>query len=328
MTLTRPKILIVDDQPNNLKAFSKLLADFNVDIITAQSGNEALQKALSHEFSLVLLDVQMPDMDGYETADLLLKLEGNQNVPIIFITAAYKGTEYKINGYRCGAVDYLEKPVDDRILLSKVQVFITLWQQQQELKAAVSLLEKQKKELEQQVILRKKANDKVEYLATHDVLTGLANRTILKAQLNSSCANAKRSHKKVALLFIDLDSFKPINDQHSHEAGDYVLKTIAQRLLSCVREMDTVVRYGGDEFIILLPDLDNTEAAQHTAERVLNNVITDINWQGKTLNVTSSIGGAIYPDTVNTTDMLIMGADNAMYEAKDNGKNRIVFFSD
>ena len=126
MRLNQPKILIVDDQPNNLKAFSKLLAGFNVDIMTAQSGNEALKLALENTFSLVLMDVQMPDMDGYETADLLLKIENNQHVPIIFITAAYKDQPHQLKGYRCGAVDYLEKPVEDMILLSKVKVFITL----------------------------------------------------------------------------------------------------------------------------------------------------------------------------------------------------------
>jgi len=143
MILNRPKILIVDDQPNNLKAFSKLLADFNVDIITAQSGNEALQRALSHEFSLVLMDVQMPDMDGYETADLLLKMENNQHVPVIFITAAYKDTVHLMKGYRCGAVDYLEKPVDDMILLSKVKVFLTLDDQKTALKLKNERLKKE-----------------------------------------------------------------------------------------------------------------------------------------------------------------------------------------
>ncbi len=327
MIVTRPKLLIVDDQPNNLKAFSKLLAEFNVDIMTALSGNKALQLALDYKFSLVLMDVQMPDMDGYETADLLLNIESNEHVSIIFITAAYKDADHQIRGYRCGAVDYLEKPVDDRILLSKVSIFIKLWEQQQALKTSIMMLEEQKKELEREVILRKKANDKTEYLATHDVLTGLANRALLNGQLDTSFASAKRSDKKVAILFIDLDGFKLINDQHSHKAGDFVLTTITQRLLSCVRGMDTVSRYGGDEFLILLPNLDNIEEALCTAERVKNEVVKNIAWQGNTLIVSASIGVAIYPDTVNTSDMLIMGADNAMYEAKSHGKNRVVLFS-
>jgi len=323
----KANILIIDDKQENLSALEKLLRHDAFNIISANSGNQALRQTLKYDFALIILDIQMPEMNGYEVAKLLKEHEETQFVPIIFVTAAYSDELHRVMGYETGAVDYIEKPIQDKILLAKVRIFVQLWEQQQELAQAISLLELQKAELEQQVILRQQANDKAEYLATHDPLTGLANRTLLHAQIETAVANTKRNNKKLALLFIDLDNFKPINDQHSHAAGDYVLKTTAERILHCVRDMDTVARYGGDEFIILLPDLQHPEAAIETANRINHKIAEPMSWQENTLNITSSIGVAIYPDTVNTIDMLMMGADSAMYEAKDSGKNGVVVYS-
>lgn len=139
------KILIVDDVSANLFALQQLLKPCHAEVIQASSGNEALQLALKHHFSLALIDVQMPEMDGYETADLLLGEDVNKDVPIIFITAAYKDEMHRIKGYKLGAIDYIEKPVDDFILLSKVNVFLKLFYQQQDLIEKNNLLNSEAK---------------------------------------------------------------------------------------------------------------------------------------------------------------------------------------
>ncbi|MBS4097350.1 MAG: response regulator [Sulfuricella sp.] len=151
MTQERPKILIVDDVPANLVVLRKLLAKVPADIISASSGNEALALALDHEFALVLLDVQMPEMDGYEVAEWLQSEEQTRGTPIIFVTAAYKDDVHRITGYEAGAVDYIEKPIEPAILLSKVGVFLRLYQQKQLLADALHQLESLNENLEQRV---------------------------------------------------------------------------------------------------------------------------------------------------------------------------------
>lgn len=151
MTQARPKILIVDDVPANLLALRKLLAKTEAEVIGASSGNEALSMALDHDFALILLDVQMPEMDGYEVAEWLQSEEKTRHVPIIFVTAAYNDDVHKISGYQVGAVDYIEKPIEPAILLSKVAVFLKLDRQKRELAEALEELRSLNETLEQRV---------------------------------------------------------------------------------------------------------------------------------------------------------------------------------
>lgn len=153
-----PKILVVDDKPANLQALRRLftVAGVNAEIWLAASGNEALALALEHEFALLLLDVDMPDMDGYEVAELLKGVEGTQGQPIIFITAAYQDHAHKLKGYGSGAVDYLEKPIDDAILLSKLAVFLELYNNRKALEASVVELAAANQQLREEIERRKK----------------------------------------------------------------------------------------------------------------------------------------------------------------------------
>ncbi|MFA7242334.1 MAG: response regulator [Sulfuricellaceae bacterium] len=164
MTQTRPKILIVDDVPANLVALRKLLAKAPADVVTASNGNEALSLALDSDFALVLLDVHMPDMDGYEVAEWLQSEEKTRHIPIIFVTAAYKDDAHKISGYEVGAVDYIEKPIDALILLSKVAVFLKLDQQKRSLALAMEQLRTLNETLEQRVQEEVKKNLEQEHL--------------------------------------------------------------------------------------------------------------------------------------------------------------------
>ena len=290
MNLTHPKILIVDDQPNNLKAFSKLLSEFNVDIMTAQSGNEALQLALDNVFSLVLMDVQMPDMNGYEAAELLLNLEHNQNVPIIFITAAYKDKVHQIKGYRSGAVDYIEKPVDNIILLSKVHVFIKLWQQQQELQEAVRLLEEQKKQLDS------------------------ANKA--KSEFLSSMSHELRTPLNGILGFgqlLKLDSDPPLSEEQT-QSVDYILSS-GQHLLNLINDVLELSAIESGKLEVSIENVHLTDVIDDTLS-LLSPIATTANIQ---LQCQSNLATVVTADYMKLKQLLINLISNAIKYNKPKG---------
>mgnify|MGYP000095722041 CR=1 FL=1 len=166
----------------------------------------------------------------------------------------------------------------------------------------------------------------MEHLAYHDVLTGLPNRILLTDHLDLSRASSKRNDSYVAVCFLDLDSFKPVNDQYGHDAGDEVLKVISKRLQSVIRINDTVSRVGGDEFVLLLVDLAHADSYKELLDRVLQQVAQPIDIGGEKVKVTASIGVTIYPIDDNTTELLIQHADKAMYMAKQQGHSRYHLF--
>lgn len=170
---------------------------------------------------------------------------------------------------------------------------------------------------------RHRAEERVRYLALYDPLTGLANRTLLGDRLDSAIAHARRHHVRVALLFIDLDGFKAINDTHGHDAGDEVLAVIGRRILGCIRESDTAARIGGDEFVVLLSEVNAGEAAEAVANKVLETVGRPVAWNNLDLKVGASIGIALFPDDAPTADALLTRADDAMYAVKQAGKGAV-----
>ena len=167
----------------------------------------------------------------------------------------------------------------------------------------------------------------IHYMAHHDALTGLPNRRLMQDRLNQAILSARRQQKHVALMFLDLDRFKLVNDTLGHETGDYVLRDIAKRLAKTVREVDTVSREGGDEFIIVLPDLDKPESAQVVANKILNELAKSVEVAGHELTVTASIGISHFPNDATDIQHLLKHADSAMYQAKDAGRNTARFFT-
>lgn len=175
---------------------------------------------------------------------------------------------------------------------------------------------------------RKMLESRLENLAHFDPLSNVPNRTLFNDRLKIALSYAKRKRKLLAVMFIDLDLFKEINDLHGHETGDVVLKKVSRQLASCVRESDTVARMGGDEFVILLPIINNERDAISVASKILEAIAQPIQVEKLNLRVTCSIGIAIYPKHAQDEKLLVINADMAMYQAKKGGKNRARFFDE
>jgi diguanylate cyclase (GGDEF)-like protein/PAS domain S-box-containing protein len=181
--------------------------------------------------------------------------------------------------------------------------------------------------LVQDVTERLNTERTIHYMAHHDALTGLPNRRLMQDRLNQAIMQARRKHRHVGVLFLDLDRFKTVNDTLGHDSGDFVLKDVARRLATCVREADTISREGGDEFVVVLPDLERPESARVVAEKILRELAKPIEIGGQEIHVTTSIGISHYPNDATDVNHLLKHADSAMYQAKDSGRNTVRFFT-
>jgi diguanylate cyclase (GGDEF)-like protein len=322
-----PKILVVDDTAANLVAMRRLLAQSGAQLFEASSGNEALALCLDHQFALILLDVNMPDMDGFEVAALLGETEQLRETPIIFVTAAYADDLNKLKGYRSGAVDYVAKPINDVILQSKVRVFLELYAARAELQQAMTALSERNRQLIIEIAERERVEALVRHQASHDTLTGLPNRMLFHDRLHGAIQRANRHRGRFALACIDIDGFKGVNDQYGHPAGDVLLQEIAARLSAQLRGNDTVARLGGDEFALILEDLDDPQLALQLCRSLCTALgepyTLAVNDSPTVVRIGASIGIAQYAenDRADADERLIQAADRAMYEAKRSGKN-------
>ena len=324
---TRPKILVVDDISANLAGMRRLLSPVHADIFEARSGNEALALCLDHRFALILLDVQMPEMDGFEVASLLNNDPHTCDIPIVFVTAAYLDDVNRLKGYTFGAVDYIAKPINDAVLLSKVTVFLELHISKMKLKSAMAELEKRNRQLEMEIEERRRVEKQIRHMATHDALTGLGNRILFMEHLVRAFSQAAQNSTTFALLYIDIDGFKQVNDRHGHAAGDALLCAIAERLRANLRHEDYAMRLSGDEFAVIMRDLRDETMAETQGECLcaalrapyqLTIGNTEI-----TVQVSASIGISLYPHHSLVHDELVRLADAAMYRAKQAGRGGV-----
>lgn len=301
---------------------------------------ELVARAESHEITLeklcLSIEVQMP---GCRAAVLLLKGSDQRLYPVAapHIPAdqrtAMSGVQVAAGGNCCARAAFLVQPVyltqatppcwSTPVLSSSSSVLGTVTI----LPAEGREPEPHEKEVLERAarlvaiaVERHRAEERVRYLALYDPLTGLANRTLLGDRLDSAISHARRHHISAALLFIDLDGFKAINDTHGHNAGDEVLATVGRRISSCIRDCDTAARIGGDEFVVLLSEIAYPTDAQQVANKVLEAVGQGVAWGEHELRVGASIGIALYPDDAATADTLLTRADDAMYAVKQGGK--------
>ncbi|WP_281557282.1 EAL domain-containing protein [Thalassomonas sp. RHCl1] len=425
--MIKQSVLVVDDKKENLHAISRVLASLDVNIVTADSGEEALRRVIKQAYALVLLDVLMPGMGGFEVAELMRSNKNTRNIPIIFVTAMSRDAQNVFRGYEAGAVDYLLKPIEAGVLLSKVKVLLDLDRQKQEL--AQSLAQKQASEKIIQVLMNAQTDSallldntgkvlalnevmasrlnrplasvvgnclfsllpeqqaeglqeqmsqvqeshqlqhyeenvgdllfqvtllpvvefssekiqtfalfarditqerqvalRLEQLANYDQLTGLSNRATYYTFQDKLIAGARREQHSFAVLFIDLDRFKQINDTLGHDAGDHVLSTVASRITAGVRKSDIVARLGGDEFAIATDKIADQQHAANIAAKLIACVIAPIDYLGGEVFVGCSIGIACFPDNGSDKEALNRAADIAMYAAKRQGGNSYCFF--
>jgi diguanylate cyclase (GGDEF)-like protein/PAS domain S-box-containing protein len=456
-------ILLVNDDAGALFALRTVLSDLDVDIETATSGEQALLLLLKQDFCVLLMDVKMAGLDGFETARLVRSRPRSRDTPIVFLTS-HRATDLdRTRGYEVGASDYVFMPVAPELLKAKVQVYIDgakshllarqndrelslspVLERELELAASgdrgpaaaspappqaqaqgeregagferlilehagdyVALLDasgawiytspsyhaefgaaiqpgaryveivhvddrervralidhpppgeshwrlqyrvrgRSERHFESdanlirspsggvaQVVLvsrditeRKEMEAYVLHQSFHDSLTGLPNRLLLLDRLSQATAHRERLHAQVAVLFMDLDHFKEVNDSLGHAAGDRLLQVVTERLVACVREGDTVARVGGDEFVVLLGELHQLADAALVAEKIISTVSAACQIEGSELHITPSIGLAIFPGDGGDPDTLLRNADTAMYHAKRDGGAHYRFFT-
>jgi len=310
---TQDTLLIVDDTPENIAVLFNFLSGHGFKILVAENGEDALENAQDEHPDLILLDVIMPGIDGFETCRRLKSNPPTQEIPVIFITAL-SDTLDKVKAFKLGAVDYITKPFQQEEVLARVNTHLTIRKLQNELQAQKAALEK--------------ANLELQRLATLDSLTQLANRRRLDEYLQREWRRAVREQTPLSLILCDIDYFKNYNDSYGHQAGDDCLQQVAEALSRTVkRASDLVARYGGEEFTVILPNTP-VEGAMQIACLIQQNLqALKIVHPQSAVNeyVTLSIGVSnTVPTPQDSPEKLINVADNALYEAKREGKNRII----
>ncbi len=444
------KVLIVDDERINLRLLEGILSNIGLEVHTALSGEDALALARENEYALVLLDVMMPGLDGFQTAERLRGDPQNRHMPIMFVTAISKEERHVFKGYEMGAVDYLFKPVEPEILKSKVRIFKELYEQHhalteaaERLSGTVAQLESHRNALEESerryrtvaeytfdwegwitpdrefvyispscericgrskeafikdpdllekiiheedrpswqrfmdetrsgkhnsydfrimradgmlrwvsqvnspvpedggrqmgvrfsirdITERKEMELALRHQALHDPLTDIANRTLLQDRIDRAMKRSKQAGGEYhwAVIFLDLDRFKVINDSLGHATGDEVLKVVAERLLGCLRPTDTVSRFGGDEFVLVLEDLEGPDEITRLISRIREAVARPFDIRGHEVQTTASIGVVLSPEDFDQPEDLIQRANLAMYKAKEGGRDRYHIFNE
>ncbi|WP_319764180.1 diguanylate cyclase [Maridesulfovibrio sp.] len=296
----RAKILIVDDERLNLNVLSDLLRQ-EYKVVLAKNGNQALDRINSdNPPDIVLLDVLMPEMDGYEVLRKIKSIEETKSIPVIFITALDSEHD-EARGLEMGAVDYIRKPFHPPIVKARIRNHL--------------IISRQRKLLEG--------------LANLDGLTEMPNRRNFELALQREWRRCSRSGEKMSLAMLDVDCFKQYNDNYGHTSGDEILKKVAGVLQSEIqRPADLAARYGGEEFVLLLPDTDS-DGGRYIAEkiRVLISELEIRHEYSSVSNVlTVSLGGVtVIPSTFSKAKDMTVGADSMLYEAKRRGRNMVVW---
>jgi len=306
------RILIVDDNEDNIEVLRVRLESWGYGTATSSSGAEALKYVDATPPDLILLDVMMPEISGIEVARRIKTNKSLPFIPIIMQTAL-DSTENMVEGLEAGADDYITKPIDFAELKARLSSMLRIKRLQESLEA------REKELLE--------VNEKLLFMSQTDGLTGLDNRRHLTERIEEMFAHAIRLEEPFAVVMCDLDKFKSVNDTYGHQAGDEVLKQLAVILKEEAREVDRVGRYGGEEFMLLLPGA-LCEAAETFAERVRKRIEGNtFTFPGGTLTRTASFGVAGWPHPrIEQCDDLVRTADDALYVAKETGRNKVVCF--
>ncbi|MFG0321470.1 EAL domain-containing protein [Pseudomonas sp. zjy_15] len=287
-------ILIVDDQSSDREVLQGSVSSFG-EVHVAHDGREALQVAGEYRPDLILIDIELPDMNGFALCRAIKTDPKLCDAAVLFVSS-HTQCDNQVRALEFGGVGFIQKPINVPVVRAHVRAHLNL-------------------------------RNEAKRLSYFDALTGLPNRQLFTNRAAQSIQQAQSNGSKVALLLLDLDHFKSINDSLGHSVGDAILKCVAERLASSVRPQDTVSRPGGDEFVILLPQVVRLEAIGDLCEQLLRTLASPMQIGEKRYSITTSIGVSIYPEDSTDLEALYSHADAAMYQAKREGRNRSRFFS-
>jgi diguanylate cyclase (GGDEF)-like protein len=304
------RILVVDDVPDNVEILDARLSSRGYAVQTAANGEEALKRVKDEPPHLILLDVMMPGMDGHQVARIIKDDAKLPFIPIILVTALNEAEDV-VQGLESGADDYISKPYNFRELEARVRAMLRIKFLQDE-------LDLKNRELEL-------ANKRLKKLSITDGLTELFNHRHVHQLLHDEFERSLRMGEPVAVAMMDLDRFKQVNDTYGHPTGDVILYETAQIIKETAREIDMPGRYGGEEFIAILPGTEEESAAAF-AERVRQAVESHVFRDGATeVRMTVSCGVASFPgERVDAPEALLKAADEALYQAKHGGRNQVI----
>ena len=305
--MAKAKVLLVEDDSIQAEATKEILEKVGYEVLLADDGINAIKIVKSERPDIILLDLILPGLDGYEVCRWLKLDESTKGIPIIMLTVK-KDLSDKISGLQIGADDYLPKPYNELELNARIYASLRTKTLQDELKM-------KNKQLEELL-------SKVEYMAITDALTELYNRRRMHDVLGKEFERSKRYSTPFSVVMLDIDHFKKVNDNFGHLTGDMVLKDIAKVLLNSIRDIDTAARYGGEEFVLILPNTEKNDA-KNVAERIRDFIEKNKFSVIENSPLTISIGISGLPDKkIETEDKLMRCADFALYQAKKNGRNR------
>ena len=331
-------ILIVDDTPDNLRVLSLALSEHGYQVRCAKTGAMALTGVQHAQPDLILLDIKMAGIDGYEVCRLLKATPQTRDIPVIFLSALDDAFD-KVQAFAVGGADYITKPFQSAEVLARVQHQLALKAARASIQALNAELEHRVQQrtaqleianqaLQREITERQQAQDQLLYDALHDALTGLPNRALFIDRVAAALLKTQRyPQHQFAVLFLDLDRFKLVNDSLGHVIGDQLLIEIAQLLKGCLRSIDTIARLGGDEFTILLDSVQDVHEVINIAERIHGELSTSIQIAEKTVFTSVSIGIVLSSPTYTEVAELLRDADIAMYRAKADGRAGYALFN-
>jgi diguanylate cyclase (GGDEF)-like protein len=319
----RFKILIVDDVPKNIQVAASILQSDSYHMAFAQDGPTALSQVESNRFDLILLDIMMPQMDGFEVCRRIRNRPDSRDTPIIFLTAK-NDTDSVVKGFDMGAMDYLSKPFNGAELQARVKTHLELYRSR---KAIEEVNQRLRLEMAERIKAEeelKRSKEKYRHLSLHDNLTGLFNTRYLYRSLEELVEKGRRRDTTFSLIFFDVDNFKHVVDTHGHLNGSKALAEVAAVLDSCLAEPSYGVAYGGDEFVAVLPGHNKVQAVQKAQEiraRLLRtNFLANVE---NGVRLQASFGVSTYPDDAENITAILAQADQAMFNVKNKGKNAV-----
>lgn len=300
------KILVADDSETSLELITLALTKLGHEVIAVTSGQAAIEQFQSNRPDLIILDVVMEYMDGFECAKKIRQIDNEDWIPIIFLSASVNDVSIA-KGIDAGGDDYLTKPFSEITLAAKIKAMQRISDMRQKLFETTR---------------------KLFLLSSTDSLTGVYNRLQFDRSIKEILMASDRLHHKVALLFIDLDNFKNVNDSFGHHIGDVLLTEVAKRLKGCLKSSDFIARIGGDEFAVILSEIKDEEDAGYVAQNIINVLSMDYSIEGHHVRIGTSIGIAAYPEKGVNDEKLMLNSDVAMYHAKMSGKNNYQYFTE